>query len=202
MKKRLAVTIFAFSILICCMNREKPGSYPTPKSTAAKPTSLWQNWQIQKGALGPLKIGTRIRDYKEVLKGFDSISVDAFLYKYDGGGVAYKYSYKQTPLFVLMPAIDTDSIIAIMALHSDFKTVYGTYPGSSALEIINRQKKLPINLDLLSGGETMRDTVNGINYIFNTPDEAHMAEYSDIDEPGLLKEGKTKCNWIEINKKQ
>nr|WP_322624098.1 hypothetical protein [uncultured Flavobacterium sp.] len=198
MKKHFSIVILIFIVLISCTNKENPKATSPLKVSTGKSKLSWQNWQIEKGALGPLKIGSNISEYRNDLKGFDSVAVDAFLYKYDGGGVAYEYSYNKKPLFVLMPAIDTDSIIAVMTLHSDFKTIYGTSSGNSVARIVKQYKKLPVILDLLSGGEVMTDTVNRIKYVFDTPDDAHIAEYPDIDNPGLLKRSNTTCDWITI----
>lgn len=198
MKKCFLGVLFVFIVLISCTNKEKLKTPLQVKHPAKSFSMPWQNWQIQKGALGPLKLGSRISDYKKFLNGLDSLPVDAYLYKYGGGGVAYEYSYNKNQLFVLMPAIDTDSIIAIMALHPDFKTRYGTYPGNTAAQIFNRHKKLPVILDLLSGGEAMIDKVNRMNYIFDTPDDTPIAEYPNIDNPGVLKRSNVRCNWIVI----
>lgn len=158
----------------------------------------FEHWDIGEGALGPIKLGTHISDYKTDFTGLDSTGVDCYEYKYDGGGPAYEYRYRGRLLFTLMPAMDSDSIIAIMAIDKGFKMKNGIHPGSTIAQLKEKNGKINIRMDYLTGGEYIPDSINGTNYIFDTADDSLVAAYPDIDKPGIIKRTDVKCNWIEI----
>lgn len=199
MSKPIFYGILMACVLFGCEKKQLVTTTPDEVLSVAKKTSsddVFQ-WQIDKGNLGPIRVGSHIKDLGGVLSGLDSAAVDVDVYKYGGGGKAYEYRKNGALLFALMPSMETDSIIAIMAVHPAFVTKNGLHAGSTAEEILKR-KNLPVYLDLMSGGEEIRDTKNSVNFIFDTPEDSLMAEYSNIDSPGLIKRNQARCSWITI----
>ncbi len=175
------------AILCSCTQHNKPNN-----------TFAYHTFPITKSALGPIKVGSRIAHNSHHLNGLDSTGVDAFLYHYDGGGLAYDYSYKGKRLFALMPAIDTDSIIAIIVFDHNFKDNKGITARSSAKDILQHYPNISIYQDLLAGGEFIMDELNNRDFIFETKNDSLIAEYRDIDAAGKLKKLNTKSDWMTI----
>lgn len=185
MKKIIFST--AIVLLFSCTQRNK-----------ANKDFAYHTFPITKSALGPIKVGSRIAHNTQHLNGLDSTGVDALFYHYDGGGKAYEYSYKGKRLFALMPALDTDSIIAIMVFDHNFKDAKGITARSRAKDILEHYPGLGIYQDLLAGGEFLMDELNNRDYIFETKNDSLIAEYKDIDAAGRLKRLNTKSDWMTI----
>lgn len=168
------------------------------KNNKADEAFAYHAFPITKSALGPIKVGSRIAHNAHHLKGLDSAGVDALFYHYDGGGQAYDYSYKGKRLFALMPAMDTDSIIAIMVFDHNFKDAKGITARSKAKDILQHYPSLNIYQDLLAGGEFLMDEINNRDFIFETKDDSLIAEYKDIDTAGRLKRLNVKSDWLTI----
>lgn len=153
---------------------------------------------IMKSALGPIKVGSRISNNDKYLNGLDTSGVDAFEYHYDGGGNAINYSHKGKLLFALMPARDSDSIIAIMVFDPDFKTANGLGTHSNVKDIVTLNPNSTIKMDLMGGGEVITDENNNHSFIFETPENKLIATYPDIDAPGRIYRANVMPDWITI----
>jgi len=185
MKNTLLLTCI-FIVAISCQYKKEDNSVAAYKGI----------YKISKGALGPIKVGSHISDYN--LDTLHKVAVDAYTYHYGGGGNSFKYTYKDADVFVLMPARDTDSIIAIMALYPHFKTDAGLGPKMTVKDIIAQYKGAQISNDLLSGGEYIYDSVNKWYFVFETPEDKPIGNYKLADEPGTPVRLDAKCDWIEI----
>lgn len=130
MSKPIFYGILMACVLFGCERKQQVTTTPDEVFSVAKKTSsddVFQ-WQIDKGNLGPIRVGSHIKDLGGVLSGLDRTAVDVDVYKYGGGGKAYEYRKNGILLFALMPAMETDSIIAVMAVHPAFVTKKACMP--------------------------------------------------------------------------
>jgi hypothetical protein len=158
----------------------------------------FSNFQIGKGELGNIKIGMTISEAEKQFSGLSKKVGQATDFGFGGGSPAYLYYLKDDVLFALIPTLDTDTTLFIIAAGKDFKTTNGLNPKSYVSELIGKYPELEVEQDLMNGWEYFSDTANKWDFVFMTDEETQIGEYLELEVPSKPKRLNTKADWITI----
>jgi|TARA_R100000541_G_scaffold49231_1_gene56356 hypothetical protein len=157
----------------------------------------YDEYEIKKGQLGEIKIGMTISEAEQKFKGLRKEVGQATDFGYGGGSPAYLYYDQENIAFVLIPTLNTDTILIIIAASPKLKTTSGLSPNSTVMEISKKYPGIKVNQDLMNGWEYISDTTNNWNFVFMT-DETTVGDYPELEVPSDLKNLDIKADWITI----
>ncbi|WP_298538047.1 hypothetical protein [uncultured Algibacter sp.] len=157
----------------------------------------YQEFKIKKGQLGEIKIGMTISEAELKFNGLKKEVGQATSFGYGGGSPAYLYYDKENVAFVLLPALNTDAILFIIASSPKLIATNGLNPNSTAKNISEKYPNIKVNQDLMNGWEYISDTTNNWDFVFMT-DEKTVGEYPELEVPSGLKNIEIKADWIVI----
>jgi len=157
----------------------------------------YDEYEIKKGQLGEIKIGMTISEAEQKFKGLRKEVGQATDFGYGGGSPAYLYYDQENIAFVLIPTLNTDTILIIIAASPKLKTTNGLSPNSTVMEISKKYPGIKVNQDLMNGWEYISDTTNNWNFVFMT-DETTVGDYPELEVPSDLKNLDIKADWITI----
>jgi len=158
----------------------------------------FSKFKIMKGSLGPVKVGMTIRKAEEQFSGLIKKEDEAFNFGFDGGGPAYLYYLGDEILFGLIPGLETDKILFIIAAHNSLRTTNGLNPNSTVKDLIEKYPSLMVSQDLMNGWEFFNDNENNWGFVFMTNEQTEIGEYPVIETPSKPKKMTTKTDWITI----
>ncbi|WP_139999310.1 hypothetical protein [Flavobacterium microcysteis] len=158
----------------------------------------FENFPIEKGQLGPIKVGTSLEDAEKHLKELTRKRCDPFDFGYDGGGDAYIYYWKDQPIVALVPERDSNTLLAIAALHKKLKTDKGLHPEATIKDILQLYGDLPIHQNLMMSWEFMHDEKTDWEFVFMKDPEHQVGTYENTDSPGKVTDTNAKIDWITI----
>lgn len=153
---------------------------------------------INKGGIGPIRIGMSIIEAEKHVNGLIKQVSQATVFGYGGGSPAYLYSLANDPVLVLIPKLDTDTTLFIIAVHKDLRTTNGLNPNSSVADLLREYPNLTINQDLMNSWEYASDTNNNWQFVFTTDEKQQVGEYPAVEVASKPKRLTVKANWITI----
>jgi hypothetical protein len=164
--------------------------------------SIYDTFEISKGALGKIKIGQSISDAELYLKEFKMKKDSAWLFGYGGGGPIHLFYDTEKPILGLIPKRDTDTIHAIIVISEKFTN---NKELSTALTFDELKQIFPsteIKLNEKHNWEQCLIEEYNMLIVFATNDDTRIAEY-DFDENYIqkinkLKNVSQKIDWIVI----
>jgi len=194
---RVIFYVLSMFVLSSCTNQSSDDNshLRNPQYPNKNQTFTPENFSIKKHSIGNIKIGMLISQLENELSYFKKKEIDVWQYGYDGGGIAYEYSIENQPIFGIIPYINSDSIIALIALDSTIKTNNGVSPKMSVADLIKIYPKNLFYKDLLSGEEYLYDSINQWTFVFN---DDIIIDIADVDNGSKAKNLKPKMDWIEI----
>ncbi len=195
------------AVILAC-NQSVDKKYSTDQPTHKKPklktdvlsevlTSDYQVFTIKKGQLGDNKIGMNISEAEQKFKGFKKEVGQATSFAYGGGSPAYLYYDHNILAFGIIPKLNSDTILLIIAVSPQLRTINGLNPNSTVKQISEKYPNVKVNQDLMNGWEYISDTVNNWEFIFMT-DEKTVGDYPELEFPSALKNKDIKADWITI----
>lgn len=158
----------------------------------------FEKFQILKGRLGEIKIGLTITEAEMQFTGLTKKTEEATNFGFGGGSPAYLYYMGDKLLFGLIPKLQTDTLLFIIASHKDLQTTNGLNPNSTVKNLIEKYPDLTINQDLMSIGEFFQDKINGWDFVFKTDEQTEIGDYPKLEVPSRPKRLTTKADWIVI----
>jgi len=158
----------------------------------------FERFEISKGQLGDIKVGMNINEAEKKIKQLTKTEAEAYDFGYDGGGKSYIYSLENEPILALIPKMDSEEILAILALSKNLKTIDGLNPKSKIFEIQNTYPNIEINLNLMMSWEYLNNEKNNWTFVFMTDDTNRIGEYKNIELPAKPKRTQVKTDWIAI----
>lgn len=158
----------------------------------------FDNFKILNGQLGKIKIGMTISEAEKQFTGLIKKIDEATTFGFGGGSPAYLYYSGDELLFGLIPKLETDTLLFIIAAHKNLQTTNGLNPNSIISEIIQKYPDLTVEQDLMNGWEVYQDYTNGWDFIFMTDDKTQIGEYTELEAPSKPKRLTTKTDWIVI----
>ncbi|ESU20183.1 hypothetical protein FEDK69T_30340 [Flavobacterium enshiense DK69] len=203
MKIKLLFLLFIFFTFSCKNNSEiKAESSNNTEIETLDSKNVdgfnFNKFKIDKGNIGPIKIGMKIFDAEKEITELTKKECEAYDFGYDGGGKAYIYYLKDEPILALVPKMDSDEILVIIALSKNLKTNNGLNPNSTVKEIQEKYPNIEINQDLMMSWEFMHDENNNWNLVFMTEDNNRIGDYKELEVPTKPIRNEIAMNWITI----
>lgn len=204
MKIKLSLLIFIILQFACKDNTEKQAEtwnkrVQEVKSEVKKSNNFdFEKLEISKGQVGEIKVGMNLNDAEKFLKQLTKKEVEAYDFGFDGGGKAYLYSLGNEFVIGLVPQIDSEKIIAIIALSKNLKTINGLNPKSAVAEIQAKYPNIKIKQNLMMEWESIKDDKNNWEFVFMTNENNQIGEYNDVEAPVKPKRTEIKSDWITI----
>jgi hypothetical protein len=175
----------------------KTKSQSTPIEQSENLTFNYDEFGIKKGQLGEIKIGMTISEAEQKFKGLRKEVGQATSFGYGGGSPAYLYYDNEHVAFGLIPALNTDTVLLIIAASPQLTTINGLNPNSSVKQISEKYPKVKVSQDLMNGWEYISDTTNNWDFVFMT-NEKTVGDYPELEVPSELKNMAIKADWITI----
>jgi hypothetical protein len=204
MKIKLSLLILIILQFSCKDNTEKQAEtwnkrVQEVKSEVKKSKNFdFEKFGISKGQVGEIKIGMTINDAEKILKQLTKKEVEAYDFGFDGGGKAYLYSLGNEFVIGLVPQMDSEKIIAIIALSKNLKTTNGLNPKSTVAEIQTKYPDIKIKQNLMMEWESIKDDKHNWEFVFMTNENNQIGEYNDMDIPVKPTRTEIKADWITI----
>ncbi|MCF1753358.1 hypothetical protein [Mariniradius sediminis] len=158
----------------------------------------FDNFKIRKGQLGEIKIGMTITEAEKQFTGLKKKTDEATNFGFGGGSPAYLYYLGDELLFGLIPRLETDTLLLIIAAHKNLLTTNGLNPNSTVEDLIEKYPDLTVNQDLMSGGEFFQDKTNNWAFVFRTNKQTEIGDYPELEVPSKPKQLTTHTDWIVI----
>lgn len=158
----------------------------------------FDKFPIQKGSLGPLHIGMTIEEAEKLFTGLIKGEDEAGNFGFDGGEKSYLYYLNKELVFVLIPKLETDTILSIVAIHNNLTTTNGLHPNASVQQIQALYPDMIVEHDLLNGWEIFHDATNQWQFVFITDENERIGDYPDLDAPSKPKRLQIQADWITI----
>lgn len=156
---------------------------------------------IEKGGVGPIRINMLMSEAENFLKHLDRKEVYQSAFGADNEEKAYQYSLGEEPLIVLVPAVETGTLVAIHLLHPSFKMANGLSARATVNDIVKQYPSIKVNADMMNGWEYIYDKTHSCLFYFMTdPFDKdvqignYTKEYTETT-PIRLEE---KCDWLTI----
>lgn len=193
MKKHIIWFLLILLVLPGCTTRKLV-------HTVTQQSFSFDTFKIDKESVGPIKIGMTVSEAERFLSGFKKKVSEATFFGFGGGSPAYLYYWENEIVLGFIPALDTDTLLYLVAAHPQIKTTNGLNPNSSVSELLKKYPRFTVMKDLMNEWEFYQDEKNGWDFIFMTDKETEIGEYQDLDQPAAPKRLSTKSDWITIRK--
>lgn len=154
-------------------NTQTPG-FSTGKQTETSKAFVYEDFRILKGALGNIKIGMTITEAERQFSGLTKKVDEATSFGYGGGSPAYLYYAGKELVFGLIPKLDTDTLLFIIAASKQLQTSTGLNPNSTVRDLIQKYPDLMVEQDLMNGWEYFEDDQHGWDFIFMTDETSEI----------------------------
>ena len=158
----------------------------------------FDKFKIQKGQLGEIKIGMTMSEAEMQFSGLTKKTDEATSFGFGGGSPAYLYYSGNELLFGLIPKLETDTLLFIIAAHKHLQTTNELNPNSTVEELLKKYPDLTVQQDLMNSWEFFQDLKNGWDFIFMTDEQTEIGEYPELEVPSKPKRLTTKTDWITI----
>lgn len=158
----------------------------------------FDKFKIQKGQLGEIKIGMTITEAEMQFTGLTKKTDEAINFGFGGGSPPYLYYQGDELIFVLIPKLETDTLLFIIAAHKKLQTTNGLNPNSTVNELIQKYPDLTVQQDLMNSWEFFQDQTNNWDFIFITDEKTEIGEYPELEVPSKPIRLTTKTDWIII----
>lgn len=158
----------------------------------------FDQFKIRKGQLGEIKIGMTITEAEMQFTGLTKKTDEATNFGFGGGSPAYLYYSGDELIFGLIPKLETETLLFIIAAHKKLQTTNGLNPNSTVNELIQKYPDLTVQQDLMNSWEFFQDQTNKWDFIFMTDEKTEIGEYPELEVPSKPKRLTTKTDWITI----
>jgi hypothetical protein len=198
------LTLFIGLLLFGCNsttkteNNENQTDLTTEKETEQTFQFDFDKFKILKGQLGEIKIGMTIAEAEMQFSGLTKKTDEATNFGFGGGSPAYLYYSGDELIFGLIPKLDTDTVLFIIAANKKLQTTNGLNPKATVSELIQKYPDLTVEQDLMNSWEFYQDKTNGWDFIFMTDEKTQIGEYPELEVPSKPKRLTTKTDWITI----
>lgn len=201
--KQLLILLFGLLLFGCNSTPKTENTEVNTELTIEKKrnTTLYfdfDKFKILKGQLGEIKIGMTIQEAERQFTGLTKKVDKATNLGFGGGSPAYLYYLGDELIFGLIPKLETDTLLFIIAAHKKLQTTNGLNPNSTVGELIQKYPDLKVQQDLMNSWEFFQDETNGWDFIFITDEKTEIGEYPELEVPSKPKRLMTKTDWITI----
>ena len=194
----IGVFLFGCNSTMKTENNENQADLTTENETEQTIQFDFDKFKILKGQLGDIKIGMTITEAEMQFSGLTKKTDEATNFGFGGGSPAYLYYSNNELLFGLIPKLETDTLLFIIAAHKNLQTTNGLNPNSTVEELLKKYPDLTVQQDLMNSWEFFQDLKNGWDFIFMTDEQTEIGEYPELEVPSKPKRLTTKTDWITI----
>lgn len=187
--------IFSIILLSCSPSENKENEN---KSDLKKSTFNYSDFIISKGQLGKIKIGMTITEAEKQFSAFEKRESDAINFGWDGGGAAYLYYFENELIFGLIPRMNSDTILAIIAVAEKLETTNNLNPKALMKELQQAYPNKMIHFNLMNQWEYMEDETNDWTFVFMTKEKNRIGKYSELQTESKPLNLEVKADWICI----
>jgi len=198
------LTLFIGLLLFGCNsttkteNNENQTELTTENETEQTVQFDFDKFKILKGQLGKIKIGMTIAEAEMQFSSLTKKTDEATNFGFGGGSPAYLYYSVDELIFGLIPKLDTDTLLFIIAANKKLQTTNGLNPNSTVSELIQKYPDLKVEQDLMNSWEFYQNEIKGWDFIFMTDEKTQIGEYPELEVPSKPKRLTTKTDWITI----
>jgi|GEM_PF-1401975 len=167
-------------------------------SPAAAYKDFLEDYIINKGSIGPIRIGMTIRQADSLLTAFkkqDALAVD---FGFGGGSPAFIYSYEDQPVLALVQALNTKKIFALVAISEHLKTTNEVRPQMTVEELLSIYPGMLFYQDIMNNWEYAEDPLNNWSFVFITDKKSMIGTYPVAEKPSRPKNMTARNAWITI----
>lgn len=158
----------------------------------------FSRFKIGEGRVGNISVGQTLNQAESELVDLKREEIESYGVGFDGGGTVYLYSYNNEPVLALVPSHESDTLIAIVAIHRELKTINGLHPQMKVKELVAKYPDMLFYQDLLNGGEYSDDLENRWNFVFNTKEENEIGVYPKLEVGSKAHNLRPEMAWITI----
>ncbi|SHF40187.1 hypothetical protein [Pedobacter caeni] len=158
----------------------------------------YADFKIKRGQLGKIKIGMTVREAEQKFSGLTRKTDEAGNFGFDGGGPAYLYYSGKKVVLGLIPKMDTDTIMCIIAADKRLYTTNRLNPNSSVKDLLKKYPRMKVYWDEMNGWEFFQDHKNNWNFVFMTDEKSRIGSYPDLNVPSRPERTTAKTDWITI----
>jgi len=187
--------IFSIVILSCSPSEKK---VKENKSDLKKTTFKYADFTISKGQLGKIKIGMKVAEAEKQFSGLEKKESEAINFGWDGGGSAYLYYNENDLIFGLIPKMNSDTILAIIAVSEKLKTSNNLNPKLSMRELQKAYPDKMIYFNLMNQWEYINDETNNWTFVFLTNEKNRIGKYLEVESVSKPLNLDEKVDWICI----
>ena len=112
-----------------------------------------ENYKITKGHLGNIKIGMTVAQAETHFRGLRKEVDEATNFGFGGGSPAFLYYFGDELIFGLIPELDNDSLLFIIAASKKLQTSNGLNPKSTVKELVQKYPNMRVSQNLMNGWE-------------------------------------------------
>lgn len=168
------------------------------KSEQAAAGLDFSRFEIGRGRVGNIFVGQRLSQAESELVGLKREEIESYGVGFNGGGEVYLYSYNNEPVLALVPSYETDTLIAIVAIHKELKTKGDLHPKMAVKELVTKYPDMLFYQDLLNGGEFSDDLENEWNFVFDTKEENEIGIYPELEVGSKAHNLEPEMAWITV----
>ena len=194
----IGLLLFGCNLTTKTENNKNQSDLTTEKETEQTIQFDFDKFKILKGQLGAIKIGMTIAEAEMQFSGLTKKTDEATNFGFGGGSPAYLYYSGDELIFGLIPKLDTDTLLFIIAANKKLQTTNGLNPKATVSELIQKYPDLTVEQDLMNSWEFYQDETNGWDFIFMTDEKTQIGEYPELEVPSKPKRLTTKTDWITI----
>lgn len=190
----------------CLKPSKKTGLTPDPIYTEAllvKPSLnskmfAFDDFLIQKGKLGSIFIGMTVPQAEQYLVGLMKMQVSSLDFGIDGDSEAYMYSKGEKPVLALIPAMLSDTILYIAAIHKDLKTINGLSAKAKVQDLLKVYPDMNVVVNQIALWEFMYDAHNQWEFVFMTDEHNWIGKYEEGVETSKPFRQDISSDWVLI----
>lgn len=192
--------IISALLLFCTRATTVVAQTPHQKNNSARINGQFRyaDFKIKKGQLGKIKIGMTVQEAEKKFSGLVKKTDEAGNFGFDGGGPAYLYYSGKKVVLGLIPKMDTDTILCIIAADKRLRTTNLLNPNSTVKDLLKKYPGMKVYWDEMNGWEFFQDTKNDWNFVFMTDKKDRIGNYPNLELPSIPKRTATKTDWITI----
>jgi hypothetical protein len=202
--KQCLPLIFMVLVLGCNLSSQAEKDSETDSIAASQalpePAFRYEDFEIQKGQIGSIKIGMTIAEAEHFLKDLTRQEDEAVNFGFGGGSPAYLYYAGEELILSLIPSLDTDTVLFIIAASPKLYTTNGLHPNAAVKELLAVYPDMMIEMDLMNSWEFFQDPANEWDFVFMTTPQNFIGEYPDMEseDPSKPIRMGVKADWITI----